>query len=118
MNKKNESRMERIQQKTHAGIMSKNFPEVEHIIINMHYKQKGVAKAIERTMNFYPTSYAFFRVDCLSDDCIDGGFDLTQVITSMIRNSRKSAKGELGCEDTGPRPDHSNIVYEVDIQYV
>jgi hypothetical protein len=113
----NQASMERNQRRLDSGIMSKHFPEVASIVISMMYKQKGIATPIHRVINFFPGSYAFFRLDCLSDDCVDGGFNLTHVITSMIRNHSEESKGELGCDDNGPRPDHSNIVYEVAIQY-
>lgn len=113
----NQARLEKKQNRVEAGFMSKHFPEVAGIVINMTYKQNGMANSIHRVVNFSPASYAFFKLDCLSDDCVDGGFDMTQVITSMIRNRSETAKGELGCDDSGPRPDHSNIVYEVAIRY-
>lgn len=113
----NQASIERNQRKLDAGLMSKHYPEVASIVINMIYKQKGIANPIHRTINFFPGSYAFFRLDCLSSDCVDGGFDMTQIINSMIRNHSEVSKGELGCVDSGPRPDHSKIVYEVAIQY-
>jgi hypothetical protein len=112
----NQSRIDNNQERIDAGLMSRHFPGVKSIIISMIYKQKG-ANSLCRTLNFSPDSYAFFKVTCLSDDCVDGGFNLTQVITSMIRNHSELSKGELGCDDSGPRPGHSNIVYEVAIQY-
>jgi hypothetical protein len=42
---------------------------------------------------------------------------MSWIIISMIRNRSESSKGELGCNDDGPRPDHSTIDYEVAIQY-
>ena len=113
----NQASIERNQRRLDAGLMSTHYPEVASIVISMMYKQKGVANPLRRTLNFYPSSYAFFKVDCLSNDCVDGGFDLTQIINSMIRNHSKEVKGELGCDDSGSRADHSNIVYEVAIQY-
>jgi hypothetical protein len=113
----NQARLEKNQERLDAGLMSKHFPDVVSIVISMMYKQKGITNSIHRTMNFYPGSYAFFRVNCLSKDCVDGGFDLTQTINSMIRNHSREVKGELGCDDSGPQPGHSNIVYEVGIQY-
>lgn len=107
--------MERIQQKRDAGSMFKRFPEVSGVVINMTYTQRGI-KSILRTVNFSPDSYAFFRVDCLSRDCIDGGFDLTNVITTMIKNHRAEAKGALSCEGSDS-PAHSDIVYNIAIQY-
>jgi hypothetical protein len=53
----------------------------------------------------------------LSKDCVDGGFDMTRIITSMISNHSETSKGELGCDDSSSRSDHSNIAYEVVIQY-
>jgi hypothetical protein len=115
-NRKNEARKERMQQRLEAGSMAEHFPEVANIVINMTYKQNG-AKSILRVFNFYPASYAFFRLNCLSRDCIDGGFDLTQVITSMISNRREVTNGDLSCESSDTSAKHSDIVYEVAIQY-
>ena len=111
-----EKRQEIMEQKRAAGSVAAHFPEVANIVMNMTYKQNG-AKAILRTFHFTPDSYAFFLVNCLRQDCIDGGFDLTQVITAMIRNRRAGVKGELSCKGTDSSTSHSDIVYEVAIQY-
>ncbi len=116
-NKKNNvTRGERLQQRLDAGCMSDLFPEVAGIDIRMTYNQQGI-KSLLRTFKFSPDSYAYFRVDCLSKDCVDGGFDLTKVITGMIKKRREAAKGELSCGGGGSQADHSAIVYEVAIHY-
>jgi hypothetical protein len=115
-NKKNVTRMERMQQRLDAGCMADLFPEVAGIDIRMTYNQQGI-KSLLRTFSYSPGSYAYFKVDCLSKDCVDGGFDLTQVITGMIRKRREAAKGELSCGGDGPEADHSAIAYEVAIHY-
>jgi hypothetical protein len=114
----NQVRIDKNQQRLEAGLVSEHFPGVASIVISMMYKQKGVANPVHRILNFSPGSYAFFRIDCLSSDCVDGGFELTQIINSMIRNHSEAIKGELGCDDSGPRADHSNIVYKIAIQYM
>lgn len=116
-NQKNEAKLERMQQKKDAGFVAKRFPDVAGIIINMMYNQKGL-KGILRTLYFYPNSYAFFRVDCLSRGCVDGGFDLSQVINTMVRDHRIEGKGTLGCEANDPSATHADISYEVAIQYI
>ncbi|HAM53841.1 MAG TPA: hypothetical protein DCP92_25280 [Nitrospiraceae bacterium] len=116
-NNKKEARAERLQQKIDAGYMSAHFPDVLSIVISMTYNQRGIAKGLPRTVNFFPGSYALFKITCLSKECVDGGFDFTNIITTMIGNRKKAAKGELGCEGNGPSPDHSAITYEVAIQY-
>ena len=109
-------RAERKQQKIDAGFMASVYPEVESIMINMVYRQSGIRQSLPRTVNFFPTSYALFRVDCLSKECVEGGFDFTGIINSMVGNRKVDSTGELGCEG-GPAADHSAIVYEVAIQY-
>ena len=110
-------RVERRRRKIDAGFVASLFPEVESISINMVYSLKEILQSLPRTVNFFPTSSALFRVDCLSKECIEGGFDFTRIINSMIGNHKIASSGELGCEG-GPAVDHSAIVYEVAIQYV
>lgn len=115
--RRNPVRMERAQQRIDAGTISAQFPGVASIIISMLYNQKGIKKALQRTLNFSPCSYAFFRVACLNKGCGDGGFDLTQVITTMVGNHKEAVRGELSCESDIPSVDHSAIIYNVAIQY-
>ena len=115
--RKNTARIERQQRKQEAGFVAALFPEVTGIVIRMTYSQRGIKNSLSRVVNFFPDSYALFRIDCLNKECVDGGFDLTQVISEMIRNRKKTSKGNLSCEDSSPSADHSTIVYEVSIQY-
>jgi len=109
---------ERLHQRVETGFVSAHFPEVTGIVISMSYNQIGLNKALLRTVNFFPGSYAFFKVDCVNRECLDGGFDLTHIITSMVGKRRETAKGKLSCEGNGPAAGHSAITYEVEIQYV
>ena len=115
--RKNAARVERQQRKVDAGFMVAQFPEVASIVVSMMYNQRGIQKSLPRVVNFFPGSYALFKVNCLNKECVDGGFDLTQVITQMVGNRRKASKGDLSCEGNGPSADHSTIAYEVAIQY-
>ena len=115
--RKNAARIERLQQKTEAGLVATHFPEVVDIAISMIYNQIGLNKSLLRTVNFFPDSYAFFRIDCVNRDCVDGGFDLTKVIATTIGRRGQTAKGKLSCQGNGPDEGHSAISYEVDIRY-
>ncbi len=115
--RKNAARTERLQQRVEAGSVATHFPEVAGIVISMMYNQRGIQKSLPRVVNFFPSSYALFKVECLSKGCVDGGFDLTQIITAMIGNRREASKGEISCEGDGSSADHSAIVYEVAIKY-
>jgi len=112
-----EKRQEMMHQRREAGSVASRFPEVASIVMNMSYKQKGITPIL-RTFHFTPNSYAFFIVNCLREDCVGGGFDLTEVITAMIRNRKVGTKGALCCRGTDSSASHSDIAYEVTIQYV
>ena len=115
-NRKNEAREERERQRLDAGIMSDRYPEVSSIVIKMKYVKEG-ATSLKRTLNFYPESPAFFRMTCLGEGCENGGLDLTRVITRMIRNHEKTAKGDLHCKNRDPAAVHADIAYTVSLKY-
>jgi hypothetical protein len=55
----------------------------------------------------------------MKKDCVDGGFDLTSVITNMIKHQKKSAKGKLSCHGNviPPASEHASVDYEITIKY-
>jgi hypothetical protein len=116
-NRKNTARIERQQRKLDAGFVAAQFPDVAGIVVSMTYNQRGIQKSLPRVVNFFPGSYALFRIECLNKECREGGFDLSDIITGMIRKHSGSAKGNLSCEGDSPSANHSTIVYEVSIQY-
>lgn len=116
--RRNVASIERKQRKLDAGLVKAQFSEVTHIVISMIYNQRGIQKSFPRIINFYPSSYALFRIDCLSKDCVDGGFDLTQVISGMIKNRGEASMGNLSCEGDCTYTNHSTIAYKVAIQYI
>jgi hypothetical protein len=110
------------QQKIISGLVSERFPEVSSIVIQMTYYHKAVNPVLMvRTVNVIPTSYAYFNMDCMIKDCVDGGFDLTSVITHMVKHHKKLEKGKLVCKGNGGdhalASDHASITYEIKIQY-
>jgi hypothetical protein len=115
---RNAARRERTQQRLESGLISDHFPQVSSIVINATNSYKGInPNNILRIFNFLPNSYAYFNIECLSEGCRDGGFDLDQVITMMIRNHKDSGEGELMCESSSLSSDHSHIHYRVNIKY-
>ena len=116
--------LERIEQNKQrrraAGLVSECFPEVSDIVIHMTYYQKAVNPIMmNRIVNFWPSQYAYFNMDCMIKGCIDGGFDLTSVISKMIKNHKKSEKGKLICSGNIDviAPEHAGIAYQISIKY-
>ncbi len=115
-----DARIEKARQRLDAGLISKRFPEVSSIVVDMKQTKKGmIAPLILRTLNFSADSYAYFHVECLNGDCKDcaEGFDLEQVVTAMVRSHALSREGELDCKGDGLTSGHVNISYKVTIQY-
>lgn len=115
-----DARLEKMQQKQDAGLISKRFPDVSSIVVDIEHHRKGIMGILLlRTLNFPSDSYAYFHVECLNRDCKDctKGFDLDQVVAAMVRSHASSREGELGCEGNGLTSGHVNINYKVTIQY-
>jgi hypothetical protein len=110
------------QLKITSGLVSERFPEVSGMVIQMTYYHKAVNPVLMvRTVNVIPTGYAYFNMDCMIRDCVDGGFDLTSVIADMVKRHKKLEKGKLVCNGNGRdhalASDHASIAYEIKIRY-
>ena len=103
-----------------AGLVSERFPAVSAIVIHMTYYRKAVIPLLMvRTVNMIPTTYAYFKMDCMVKGCSNGGFDLTPVVTNMVKTGKKACKGSLKCHgniDAIPSS-HASIDYEAVIEY-
>ncbi len=110
--------MEKMQLRIDAGLLSDRFPGVSIINISMTYYQKGINPVLmKRTVNVYPTSYAYFNMECMTKGCVDGGFDLDRIISNLIRGHKESGEGELVCDGNNISSGHAKIDYKVTIQY-
>lgn len=116
MKRSHTSLAEKKQKKLDAGSLASHFPEVESIVVSMNYRQLGLKNTMPRTVQYVPGSYAVFSIDCLSKGCIEGGFDFSRVISSMVRSHADVTKGAMTCKG-GPSENHSSIDYEVTIHY-
>jgi hypothetical protein len=115
---KNAARREKTQQKLGAGLVSEHFPKVSSIVIDVRNSYGKINPiTVLRTLNFWPNSYAYFNIECLSKGCLHGGFDLDQVVTTMVKGHKGSGEGEIVCDGNNLSSDHSNIHYKINIRY-
>lgn len=113
---RNEAHAELLRKERAAGLMSERFPGVASIVVTMNYKG-GRTLSLLRTVNFFPKSYAYFRISCLGEGCEQGALDLTWVINRMVRGRDRLAKGELMCENRDPAVRHADVDYGITITY-
>jgi hypothetical protein len=105
---------------TSAGLVEDVFPTVSGITIQMKYVHKAIVPIVmDRTVNVFPSSYAYFHMDCMVKGCEKGGYNLTPVINGMIKKKKRVSKGELKCSGkNGSIPsDHALVSYEINIKY-
>jgi hypothetical protein len=112
------AKAERKQQEAEAGIVSALFPEVASVVISMTYKQMGVLEPFQRTINFFPSSYAIFMVNCLNEGCVGGGFNFGRIVTTMVRDLKNVSRGKLRCKGCGPTADFADVAYDIAIRYI
>lgn len=108
-----------------APIVSESYPSVSSISVTKTFHEDSGNKQIgETTIWNIPiaTMRALFDVECPMG-CIDGGYDLTHEIISMIGKQETQKKGRLVCqgwqdkEREGQYRCLSDLVYEITITY-
>lgn len=110
------AKAEQKQQKIDAGLVSELFPTVQEIAVSMKYNQTGVLEPLSRTVNFAPGSSAIFKASCLCSECIEGRFDFTQIITTMVGNHKTISRGKINC-DSCTAPECLDVDYSITIKY-
>ncbi len=102
-----------------AGLVAERFPGVSGIVFRLTYYQRGQQPALMvRTLNFLPSDYAYFHLDCTREECTNGGFDLMPVVNGMFKGRKKTVKGKICCggKSSSLVPGHASIAYEVSVQ--
>lgn len=107
------------EEKISSGTISAHFPNVSGITIHLTYFQNFISNPVfmVRTINMYPESYAYFKVPCIVESCVEGGFDMANVISKMAKTRKKSEKGEMECAGSG-KSGHARISYEIEMKFL
>lgn len=118
-----QKRQELNQKKADAGLVSERFPQVASLEIKMTYYQRTIFSDSEkllmlRTVKVFPESFAYFDMQCMKKEC-EGGFDLSKVISGLVKNRKKKSSGKIYCSgDNEDFPtDHASVQYEIAVQY-
>ena len=118
--KKIDEQLKETEDKLAAGLVSERFPRVAGIVIRITYYGNAVDPVVMvRTLNVFPNNAAYFQIKCFVKGCDNGGFDLASEIKKIIKNNKKSGKGEMTCKGKGEfiSSGHTRIVYDVSVQY-
>ena len=102
------------------GLLSEKHPNVSGIVLLMTYFNNSENPLLmERTVNVFPSSYAYFLMECMTKTCEEGGYDLTKIIAKTIKQKKKVVRGEMPCKGKIDKAamDHASIKYEINIKY-
>ncbi len=103
-----------------SRLVSAKYPNISGIVINItYYHNVSDQILMHRTINVTPQDHAYFNIECMTKDCMDGGFELGSVISGLIKNHKRVARGRLICKGKGNSlgPEHASVSYEVHIKY-
>lgn len=101
-----------------AGLISERYAGVSSIVFRMVYYHTALNRVLmTRTLNFLPDNYAYFHIDCMREDCVDGGFDLTPVVAELVTNHKNSVKGKIFCHGRKESAEHSDIAGHASLSY-
>ncbi|UCG78305.1 MAG: hypothetical protein JSV21_00245 [Nitrospirota bacterium] len=104
------------EQKIAAGLISEQFPKVHSITIDLTYSSRILTSSnLKRTIYFYPDTYAYFQMGCMTKSCSDGGYDLSPVIQKLIMANQERGRGEMDCANE--KREHESMSYEIKIRY-
>lgn len=101
-----------------TGCVSERFSGISRIEFRMVYYHRSVNPVLmRRTLSFTPDNYAGFHMKCMTEGCIDGGYDLAPVVAGLVKSGKKSVTGRLPCQGTNKTPGHASLAYEVSVEY-
>ncbi|MDA8088565.1 MAG: hypothetical protein M0Z75_17945 [Nitrospiraceae bacterium] len=117
---KNARRLELIQKRLDAGLLSERFPQIASMAIHIvqFYGVTGQV-FVERTIHMVPGNNLYLlHMTCMEGNCHNGGFDLTSKVEELVRNNRKAGKGKMLCGKADASGiSHASISYDISIKY-
>lgn len=87
-----------------AGNINDIYPNVKEIAFDFKFEDPDglvISPSYKPSCSSYkrlPQHSAFFEYECKNRECVDGGFNLTNEITNMIRDHKTEKSGQLTCQ--------------------
>jgi hypothetical protein len=94
-----EYRLEQSQRVKNSFTLAEKFRDLKALTVDLAYfDEEGHAKSgtIRYTVNL-ANGKSLFRIDCPSNECVAGDFDLTDDLANAIAARLTAASGELTC---------------------
>jgi hypothetical protein len=109
-----------------AGYVKDRFPNVKTIKIKKVFVDFDDNREFTKepvVWNIPLDRHAIFDIECPMWECVDGGFDLTDVINNMVKDHKTTEEGVQRCEGwqdperVGQHHCYTKLEYKIDIEY-
>lgn len=81
--------------------LSELYPDLGRLLLFIAFEEAdSESEPNYQQLIFTPETQAIFRFDCSREECVGGGFDLTEIVAEMVRNKESRVQGNLECEGT------------------
>lgn len=115
----------RWQEYNSSPVIAEKYPNVATLIIEMVLHDDSGIRVINEETRDYPVSQSktIIRLKCPNYECVQGGFDLTRVVASVIENKEQEREGRLVCqgwqdqERIGKYHCYTDLVYKIAVRY-
>ena len=82
-----------------SPLLKERYPQVSSIAVEMDFKNPDWGGDPDSKKESYSQeSKAFFKIDCPHVECISGGFDLSNAISTLISSKSDRAEGSIVCQ--------------------
>jgi len=82
-----------------AGYIKDWYPQVKTLTFELNYRDPdGLAQPSSETYTRGPEHSAFLKIQCPYRECINGGYDLTELISDMLNNNKLECHGKVSCQ--------------------
>jgi hypothetical protein len=84
----------------HQPTIADRFAELSALTAEFAYRNPdGTSRnrEVKFTVNIHHAS-SLFRIDCLNPDCVQGDYDLSDVLRQAVTSRQRTVTGELCCE--------------------
>lgn len=79
--------------------LSDLYPDIERLTLFVAFEEVDAeAEPNYQQIIFTGNSAPAFRLECLREECVDGGFDYEPFIDELIRSGEHLAHGKIACQ--------------------
>jgi hypothetical protein len=107
-----------------AGNILDHYPNVKALHFDLTFVDlDNQVSPIHKNLSYRPQQPAFFEFDCPYWECVDGGFNLRDVVHLMLRGKKPECSGDLRCrgwqdrERVGRHHCYCTLKYRITAEY-